>query len=208
MTKAKTQYSGYLELHSQIRTKLDERKALQSELDGLGLLSIGRRRELKAQLTELAEEIEELRFEEKNIEQGFGKEDIAGMKQVKSEISGAEADMVRLGKDETTLTDAIGKEREKFTELKEQAAGLDRAELTDARLALRPQMEAQAKERIRGAMSSSQVSFWNFQLSIREADKLLGEDGLADRYGQGRRQREQKTPHEPRRQAREYGPDR
>ena len=74
----------------------------------------------------LAEEIEELRFEEKDIMQGFDKEDTAGMKQVKSEISGAEADMVRLGKDETTLTDAIDREREKFTDLKEQAAVLDR----------------------------------------------------------------------------------
>ena len=208
VTKAKTQYNSYLELHSQIRTKLDERKALQSELDGLGLLSIGRRRELKAQLTALAEEIEELRFEEKNIEQGFGKEDIAGMKQVKSEISGAEADMVRLGKDETTLTDAIGREREKFTELKEQAAGFDRAELTDARIALRPQMEAQAKERIRGAMSSGKVSFWNFQLSIRDADKLLGETGMAEQWEYEKRHEEREISHQPHRKPKEPGLDR
>ena len=197
VTKARKQYNSYLDLHSKITTKLDERKALQAELDGLGLLSIGRRRELKTQLASLAEEIEELRFEEKDIMQSFDKEDAAGMKQVKGEISGAEADMVRLDKDETTLTDAIEKEREKFTGLKEQAAELEQGELTDARLALRPQMEAQAKERIRGAMSSGKVSFWNFKLSIRDADKLLGEDGMAEqRECEGQREA-QKTATEP-----------
>ncbi len=180
VTKARKQFNSYLDLHSQIRAKLDERKALQAELDGLGLLSIGRRKELKTKLAVLAEEIEELRFEEKDIMQGFDKEDVAGMKQVKSEIGGADADMVRLGKDETTLTEAIEKEREKFTELKKQAAELDRGELTDARLALRPQMEAQSKERIRRAMSSGKISFWSYQASVRGADILMGEDDMAE----------------------------
>ena len=208
VTKARTQYSDYLDLRSQIRTKLDERKALQAELDGLGLLSISKRKELKTQLAALAEEIEELRFEEKGIMQGFGREDASGMKQVKSEISGAEADMVKLGKDETTLTDAIGKEREKFTELKEQAVGLDRGELTDARLALRPQMEAQAKERIRGAMSSGKVGFWNFQLSIRDTDKLLDEAGMAEQREYEKQQEEREIAYQPQRKSKEHDLDR
>ena len=37
------------------------------ELDGLGLLSIGRRKELKAQIAALTEEIKELRFDEKTV---------------------------------------------------------------------------------------------------------------------------------------------
>ena len=208
VTKAKKQYSSYLDLRSQIRAKLDERKALQTEFDGLSLLSIGRRKELKSRLAALVEEIEELRFEEKSVMQGFGKEDVAGMKQVKTEISGAEADMVKLGTDETTLTDAIGKETEKFTELKEQAASLDCGELTDARLALRPQMETQAKERIRGAVSSGKVGFWNFQLSIRDADKLLGEAGMAEQREYEKRLEEQEITYQPQRKPKEYDLDR
>ena len=197
VTKARKQYNSYLDLHSQIKARLDERKALQAELDGLGLLSIGRRKELKTQLVALSEEIEELRFEEKDIMQGFGKEDATGMKQVKSEIGGAEADMVRLGKDETTLTDAIEKERGKFTELKERATELDRGELTDARLALRPQMEAQAKDRIRGAMSSGKIDFWKLQATLRDTDTLLDEDGMAEQREYEKRREAQKTAHEP-----------
>ena len=165
------------------------------ELDGLGFLSIGRRRELKTQLAALAEEIEELRFEEKDIMQGFDKEDVAGMKQVKSEIGGAEAEMVRLGKDETTLTEAIEKEREKFTELKKQAAELDRGELTDARLALRPQMEAQSKERIRRAMSSGKISFWSYQASVRDTDAILGEEYLTEQPEQEKHIKNRDTEH-------------
>ena len=127
---------------------------------------------------------------------------------LKGEISGAEADMVKLGKDETTLTVAIGKETEKFTELKEQAAGLARAELTDARLALRPQMEAQAKERIQGAMSSGKVGFWNFQLSIRDADKLLGETSMAEQREYEKRQEERELSYQPQHRPKEQDLDR
>ncbi len=197
VSMAKAQFNSYLDLHSQIREKLDERKALQTELDGLGLLSIGKRKELKTQLAALVEEIEELRFEEKSIMQGFDKEDATGMKQVKGEISGAEADLVRLGKDESTLSNAIGKEREKYTALKEQAAGLDRGELTNARLALRPQMEAQAKERIRGAMSSGKIDFWKLQATLRDTDTLLGEAGMVEQREYEKQREAQKTAHEP-----------
>ena len=116
--------------------------------------------------------------------------------------------MVKLGKDETTLSDAIGREREKFTALKEQAAGLDRGELTDARLAFRPKMEAKAKDRIRGAMSSGKVSFWNFQLSIRDADKLLGETGIAEQREREKRQEEREISYELQRRPNEHGRDR
>jgi len=179
--KASAQYSDYLDHHSQIKEKQAQRKTLQSKFDNLSVFSIGRRKELKAKLAELSEEIEELRFEEKGLIQGFGKEDAVGMKKVKTNISEAEADMAKLGNQEATLTDAIGKETEKFTEMKEQASVLDQGELTDARLALRPQMEAQAQARIRGAMSSSRVSLWDFQASVSDTDRLLGEDGMAVR---------------------------
>lgn len=77
----------YLDLREQIKEKVQERSTCQKEPDGLSVFSIGRRKELKAKVSELSELIEELRFEEKSVIQGFGKEDAAGMKQVKGEIS-------------------------------------------------------------------------------------------------------------------------
>lgn len=207
--KAKRIYTEYTTLHEQIRVRLDERNRLQKEPDGLSLFSIGRRKELKTQLAAITEEIEELRFEEKSVMQTFDKEDAAGMKKAKTEISSVEADAVKLGKQETTLTDAIDKERAKFTGLKEQASGLERGELTDARLALRPQMEAQAKERIRGAVSSGKVDFWRFRTCIQNADKLLAEDGLAEQWEHEMQQQEREITFEmPYRKLRSHGQER
>ena len=180
VTKAKRTYEDYTTLRGKIKASLDERKALQAELDALSVFNIGRRKELKAQLAALTEEIEDLRFKENGIMLACEKSDAAGMKQIEREITAAEADAVKLEKRETMFTDAIGKETERFTELKKQSAALDQSELIDARLALRPQMGDRAKERVRGAMSSGKLSFWSFQTSIRDVDVLLNEDGMAE----------------------------
>ena len=120
----------------------------------------------------------------------FGKEDAAGMNEIKGEISEAEARVTRLDGQEAEFTGAIKREKEKFDGLKEQAADLDQDELTDARLTLRPQMEHEAHERIRAGLSSGKVSFWDFEGSKKDADEWLGEEGMAERHGAQKRRRE------------------
>ena len=203
--KASARYSDYLDLRAQIKEKQARRKTLQTELDSLGVFSFVRRKELKAKLAELTEEIEELRFEEKGLIQGFGKEDAAGMKEVRTDISEAEADAARLGRQEAALSDAIGKEHETFAGLKEQSVDLDQDELTDARLALRPQMEAQAQARLRSALRGGRVSLWDFQASVSDTDRLLGEDGMAERREYEKRQKARETSSGPRRRQPERG---
>ena len=194
--RARRTYEDYTTLRGKIKAKLDERKALQTELNGLSVFSIGKRKELKSQISALTERIEELRFEETGIMLACEKSDAAGMKQIKREITIAEADVVKLEKRESTFNEAIGKENKKFTELKKQSAALDQAELIDARLTLRPRMEDQAKERIRGAMSDGKVSFWSFLSSVRDVDNLLGEDGLTEQRAYEKRHETQKNTHE------------
>lgn len=143
------------------------------------MFSIGRRKELKAKLTELTETIEELRFEEQSVMQVFGKEDAAGMKKVKAEISSAESDLAHYDKRVGEISTAINREKEKFTGLKEQASRLDRSELTDARLSLRPKKENAAREHIRKAAPDGRINFWNFQRSVTDTDALLGEEEMA-----------------------------
>ena len=195
--KAKQIYTEYTTLHEQIRARLEERSRLQQELEGLSVFNIGKRKELKTQLAAISEEIEELRFEEKSVMQTFDKEDAAGMKKAKIEISSVEADVVKLDKQETTLTAAVEKEQARFSELKEQASDLDPGELTDARLSLRPQMEGQAKERIRGAVSSGKIRFWDFLASVQNADKQLGEDDITERRGREKRQADREITNNP-----------
>ena len=171
--------SGILDLREQIKEKTQERTALQKELDKLSMFSISRRKELKSRIAELSETIEKLRFEERTVMQAFGKEDAAGMKKVKGEISTAESDLAHYDKRAGELTAAINREKDKFTGLKKQASELDRDELTDARLALRPQKENTAREHIRKATPDERINFWNYQRSVTETDELLGEDGMA-----------------------------
>lgn len=120
----------------------------------------------------------------------FGKEDSAGMNEVKGEISEAEARVTRLDAQEVEFTGAIKREKEKFDELNEQATDLDQDELTDARLALRPQMERTAHDRIRAGLSSGKVSFWDYEGSKKDADRWLDEEGMAERHEAQKRRRE------------------
>ena len=205
--RATREYGNYKATHSQIMAKIEARKQLQKEHDRLSVFSIGKRRELKAKITELSEEIEELRFEEKSVMRVFGKEDAAGMKEVKGEISEAEARVTRLDGQEVEFTGAIKREKEKFDGLKEQAADLDQDELTDARLALRPQMERSAYDRIQSGLSSGKPEFWKMESSFRDADRVLGEEGMAERHEAQKRREEHEFDYQPqKRESRSKGP--
>ena len=112
----------------------------------------------------------------------FEKKDAKGMKKIAGEISKSEKHIEELDAQEVEFSDAINQEKEKFDELKEQAAELDPYELTDARLALRPEMERTARERIRSGTSSGKVSFWDCEGSVQDADTILHEEDLAQRH--------------------------
>ena len=154
------------------------------------MFNVGKRKELKTKIAELSEEIEELRFEEKSVMRVFDKEDAAGMKQVEGKISEAEARVVKLNAQEVEFTGAIKREKAKFDGLKEQAADLDQDELIDARLALRPQMERTARDRITAGLSSGKIGFWHFEGSKKDADRWLDEEGMSERREAQKRRRE------------------
>ena len=54
-------------------------------------------------------------------------------------------------------------------------------DLTDARLAFRPQMEDEAQERIKKDIPDEKLSFWDFQISTSMTDEQNREDGM-DRW--------------------------
>ena len=207
--RATREYGNYKATHSQIMAKIEARKQLQKEHDRLSVFSIGKRRELKAKITELSEEIEELRFEEKSVMRVFGKEDAAGMNEVKGEISEAETRVMKLDAQEVEFTGAINREKDKFDGdgLKEQASDLDHDELIDARLALRPQMERSAYDRIQSGLSSGKPEFWKMESSFRDADRVLGEEGMAERHEAQKRREEHEFDYQPqKRESRSKGP--
>ena len=134
----------------------------------------------------------------------FAKADAAGMKEVEGEISKSEARIVKLDAHEVKFIGAINREKEKFDGLKAQAADFDQDDLTDARFALRQQMEREAQNRIRRAEGGRKINRWKFQGSISDADKLLGENGLAERQEEQKRLRRVKERHGPKRKAKTH----
>ena len=201
--QATRKYSVYQDIRSQIKAIAKERGKLKRELAGLSVFAIGRRKGLKTKIAELSKEIEELQYEEKSIMRAFDKTDAVGMKKVEGEISKSEARIVKLDAQVVEFTGAISHEKERFDGLKAQAAGLEQNELTEARLAIRPQLESKGRERISIDASDGRISFAKYQTAIRDADRALEKDGMVKRYQERKRGKEwqektKKTPNQDR----------
>lgn len=91
---------------------------------------------------------------------------------------------------DAVLTRKIDGAKAKFDQMREQAAEYDRDELTDARLALRQEMESEAHDRIKRNIKGGKVSIRDYWSSIADADALLGETGMAERRREQRRREE------------------
>ena len=155
-------YHDYVDASRVITEKTEQRKALKAELAERSLFELRRRRELKASIAALEAEIDALRTDKESIMQAFKKTDDAGMSAIAADIKAAQARLEHCDASDDDLTAHIGKAKEEFDGLKAQAAEYDRDELTDARLALRPQMENAAHDRIKRNAKGGKVSFWNY----------------------------------------------
>ena len=79
---------------------------------------------------------------------------------------------------ETKYIGDIEKSGQELERLKQQAAQFDHDELIGARLALRPQMESETRERIQSSIPDRKPSVLDYQLSVSETDKQLRDAGL------------------------------
>ena len=182
LSKAEPMYRDYGELVRQIQEKNAERRSLKKELAALSPLSVFKRSELKKQIAQLSEEIEELTFSKNEIVTGFGKEDDKEMPAVPKQITAVKANVAKMDELEVRYTGDIEKSGREFDRLKEKAKQYDLYDLTDARLALRPQMEDEAQERIKKDIPGEKLSFWNFQISASMTDEQNREDGMETWY--------------------------
>ncbi len=209
LSKAEPMYQSYSDLTREIKKKVAERMALKKELAALPVLSVFKRGELKKRIAQLSEEIGELEFSKSGIVSGFGKESDKEMPAVPKEIKAAKANVDRLDGLEARYTGEIEAPGQEFDRLKNKAKQYDLYDLTDARLALRPQIENEAKERIRKDIPDRKLSTWDYLLSAQETDKQLGEDGmerwLAERKRARRMEQEQRERGERQRKPKSRG---
>lgn len=78
---------------------------------------------------------------------------------IEERVAQSDAHIVKLDAQEIRIIGAINREKEKFDGLKVQPADLGQDEMTDARLALHPQMECETQDRIHRAEGGRKISF-------------------------------------------------
>lgn len=126
-------------------------KSLLAEKKETPFYLIPKQRELSRRITELTEELEELKSEKDMLLHSLECSDDAGIATVKKDISTLEAALKKLAQQEEKYTDELNDALRQYADLKEQTAEFDPEELQDARCALRPAMERSAVDRVQSA---------------------------------------------------------
>ena len=106
---------------------------------------------LTRRITELTEEIEELKTEKEMLLRSLDCADDAGISDVKKEIATLEGALKKLSEQEEKYSAELDEALKQYVELKEQAAGMDAADLIDARLAVREEKERSAIDKVKAA---------------------------------------------------------
>lgn len=139
-------------------------------------MAVRERRELKATIAELTEEISDLQSEGTIMLRKLGKENSAEIKDIKETVTQAQIRAAELDEHTADLTSAINSERKKYTVMRGQAVSFDRIDLAAARLAIRSQMESEALEEIRKEFPERKLNRRDLERSIKDTDNLLGDD--------------------------------
>ena len=185
-------------LSQTIKDKLAERKALTAEKNALSALNIIRRQELSGKIAGLTEDIEELRSERTQIMQEYSCYTDEDLKEIKKNYTEMKDHKTRLEEHEQKYSEKLDEAAEQLQKLSEQAAEVDAAELHDARLALRTDMESTAHTKLYETYGSKFDSTI-YAESRRDVNELLGENitdnrSLKERLHDKQPQQEQQKP--------------
>ena len=126
-------------------------KNLSSEEVTRKLYQIPKLHNLTRRITELTEEIEELKTEKEMLLRSLDCADDAGISDVKKEIATLEGALKKLSEQEEKYSAELDEALKQYAELKEQAAGMDAADLMDARLVVREEKERSAIDKVKAA---------------------------------------------------------
>ena len=190
----KPELERYTGLVQQIKKKSKERKALVAEKKELPIYHVKRHKTLAVCITELTEDLEELRSEKALLLQRFEYAEDAGAEAFRKDIATMEAGLKKLEAQEQKYSAELDKALDEYAELKAQAADFDSVELYKARQVIRPALEKAVKKQLEDTMQEK-PSLIVLLSAKQEASRLLGEDTEERQVRQliMRRQKEQRT---------------
>ena len=147
----KPELERYAGLVQQIKEKSEERKKLLAEKKKTQFYQIPKLHDFTRRITELTEEIEELKTEKNFLLRSLNCADDADISDVKKEIATLEIALKKLDEQEVKYATELEDAMKQYAELNAQVADMDAVELKDARLNIRPDMERSAADRIKAA---------------------------------------------------------
>ena len=171
----KLELERYAGLVQQIKEKSKERKNLLTEKKETPFYQIPKLHDLTRRITELTEEIEELKNEKDFLLRSLDCADDAGISDVKKEIVTLESALQKLSEQEEKYSAEIDEALKQYAELKEQAAGMDAAELMDERFTVREEMERSAAGKVKAVYGEKYDPMLMYD-SKRDVANLLHEE--------------------------------
>ena len=171
----KPELEHYTGLVQQIKEKNKERKALIAEKKELAIYRVKRHKALTARITELTEDLEELRSEKALLLQKFEYAEDAGAEAFRKDIATMEAGLTKLEIQEQKYSAELDKVLAEYADLKAQAADFDPMELYEARQAIRPAQVKAAEQQLADTMHEK-PSLIMLLSAKQEVSRLLGED--------------------------------
>jgi predicted nuclease with TOPRIM domain len=163
----------YADLVQEIKDKGGQRKELQAEKKATSVLHIPKQRDLSRRITELTEDLEELRSEKVLLLQELNCDD-AEIPGVKRDIAALESELKKLEQQESKYSSELDDAVQQYKELRGRTAEFDPQELMDARLALRPGKEQAAMKQVQKAYGN-QYSSTTMNGSKQDVSNMLGE---------------------------------
>lgn len=164
--------------------------------------SIPKLHDLTRRITELTEELEELKTEKEMLLRSLDCADDAGISDMKKEIATLEGALQKLSEQEAKYSAELDEALKQYAELKEQAAGMDAAELMDARLAVRDEKERSAVDRVKAAYGEKYDPMMMHD-SKRDVANLLHEEAEARSIRERLRQKQQQQAQQNKKKSRD-----
>ena len=173
----KPEMERYAGLVQQIKEKSKERKSLVAEKKELPVYRVMRHKALAVRITELTEDLEELRSEKSLLLQKFEYAEDAGAEAFRKDIATMEAGLKKLEAQEQKYSAELDKALAEYADLKAQAADFDPMELYAARQAIRLTQEKAAERQLKDSNFMQEKPSLVMLLNAKqEASRLLGED--------------------------------
>jgi len=165
----------FTRIAGEIKIKSKKRSSLLAERKSTPTINILKQRDLSHQITELTEELEELRSEKAQLLATMEYEPDTPLSVVKNRVSAIEANLQRLEATEQKYESELTTALKEYESLEKQAADLDPDDLAEARLTVRPEKESAIERKLQTGYGDK-YDYRIMSSAKRDVSVMLGEE--------------------------------